>query len=152
MSNVVQLKAAGAPAKLHRVSFTLVNATGEPIQIIKEQCAQQGWFKLDMGEHSSVTAFCPCVCSADKLAASCPACGGCAPDVVETIAPNERATVEWDGQFYYTYPSRCTARYTYPPGLSLRGKLCWRKVGETDERCTAVGWMHDDTSVSATAE
>lgn len=150
---VVQLKAAGTPAEPQRITFTLENGTGEPIQIIKEQCAQQGWFKLDMGEHSSATTFCPCACSADKQQASCPACGGCGPDVIETIAPNERAKVEWDGQFYYTYPSRCSARYTYPPGLSARGKLCWRKVGETEERCTAVGWLTGETdSVSATAQ
>lgn len=150
---VVQLKAAGAPAMPHPVSFTLVNGTGEPIQIIKEQCAEQGWFKLDMGEHSSATVGCPCACSADKQQAMCPNCGTCAPDVIETIAPNERATVEWDGQFKYTYPSRCSERYAYPPGVSVRGKLCWRTVRETDERCTAVGWLQGDTdSVSATAQ
>ncbi|HTU61242.1 MAG TPA: hypothetical protein VMF89_22460 [Polyangiales bacterium] len=46
-----------------------------------------------------------------------------------------------------------TARYTYPPDLNIRGKLCWRKVGETVERCTDVVWLSGATdSVSDTAQ
>jgi hypothetical protein len=150
---VVQLEAAGSPAEAHKVSFELTNGTGEPIEIVKERCAQQGMFKLDMGDRTSTTYFCPCTCSADKQQATCATCGACTPDVVETIAPNEHVTVEWDGLFVFTYPSRCIERHAYPPGLSLRGKLCWRKVGETAERCTSVGWVHGVAdSVSATAQ
>jgi hypothetical protein len=136
---VVQLTAAGEAAQPHQISVTLTNGTTDPIEIVADHCGEQGWLKLDMGEHSSATSGCGCTCSADKQKAICPACGACADDVLKTLAPGDRATITWDGHFNYTYPSGCTERYTYPEGLYVDAKLCWRKVGETTEHCTATG-------------
>lgn len=150
---VVQLKAAGELAQPHQLSLTLVNETGAPIEYVSERCGRQGWFKLDMGEHSSATAGCPCICSPDKQQASCAACGACAADVTKTLGPGERATLEWDGRFTYTYPSRCTESYIYPTGVFVNGKLCWRKLGETDERCNGLGLLLGEIdSVTVTAQ
>jgi hypothetical protein len=136
---VVRLTAAAEPVQPHQLSLTLVNGTGAPIEYVAERCGRQGWFKLDMGEHSSATAICPCTCSPDKQEAYCATCGTCAADVTKTLAAGDRATLEWDGQFTYTYPSRCMESYIYPPGVYVNGKLCWRKVGETEERCEGLG-------------
>ena len=34
-----------------------------------------------------------------------PACGACADDVTQTLAPGESYTTTWDGDFFYHYDS-----------------------------------------------
>ncbi|MET0391467.1 MAG: hypothetical protein ABW321_36165 [Polyangiales bacterium] len=140
-SEVVQLSAVGESASLHRVSLVLINETGVPIEILTHRCEQQGWFKLDMGEASSVTTFCPCTCDAEQNATSCPVCGGCREDEWKTLAPGEGETLAWDGRFHYTYDSTCTAEYTYPYNTQVKSQLCWRTRGQTTETCGSVSFV-----------
>jgi hypothetical protein len=88
-------------------------------------------------------AFCPCACQEDFELGGCPACGACAETVVETIAAGATHAFEWDGMFWYTYPSGCSRRNCDARAFARerRGLLhpCRRKPAQLPARCFRAG-------------
>jgi hypothetical protein len=131
----VTLSAKPAAATGKTTTVGLTNASGDTIYVVKERCGSQDWFRLDMGKEISVNTFCPCSCDASFHATSCPACGACAPDVFEAVAPGATIQFEWDSRFWYRYDSLCAKPYNMPRGSQVKVQLCWSKTPGGEPIC-----------------
>jgi hypothetical protein len=136
----VTLSARGPAAQPQKTTLELRNETSESIEIVKDHCGIPQWFDLDMGENITTQVFCSGGCDEQYKPKPDPACGGCADDVIQTLAPGQAASVVWDARFFYQYPSGCQAGYVMPSGTQARAKLCWRKPGDAALRC-APTWF-----------
>jgi hypothetical protein len=136
---------AAKPAAIDPVTtaIELKNETGGPIEIVVNRCGSQGWFNIARGaEPLSTSTFCPCACDDEFELSECPACGACAPDVIQTLEPGETQALTWDGKFWYTYPSSCQRRYDMPPIVMVEAKACWSAQGESAQRCATANFTH----------
>lgn len=121
--------------------ITIENQTGGAIEIIVDRCGNESWFQLDDAD-PAITAhsFCACGCDEAFNPAACPSCGACAEDVVKTLPQGGAHTLTWDGQFWYAYPSGCSARYRMPREYQVRAKACYTKAGESTETCAPINF------------
>lgn len=132
----VAISAKPALASSKPTTVGIKNASVAPIYVVKSRCGAQDWFRLDMGKEISVNTFCSCDCDENFKRTSCPVCGQCAPDVIETIAPGAMITFEWDNRFWYNYDSGCSNQYNMPAESQLTVQLCWsREADHGDSIC-----------------
>lgn len=124
--------------------LTLTNMSSKPITIITDSCGSQAVFELKgtAEQNMSMNAFCPCSCAEDWKTSICPACGACADDVTQTLAPGESYTTTWDGNFFYHYDSGCSQRYAMPRGFPVEMNVCYTKEGESQSTCMAYGALN----------
>jgi hypothetical protein len=121
----------------------LWNDTGGPIEIVTEHCGRQGWFELDEGARISASASCLCTCGADVAPGTCPACGSCGADVVQTLEPGGMTLLSWNGKFWYAGTNGCAIQYDMPPTFRmLHAKICWQKPGTGAVSCIPISFQN----------
>ena len=131
----ISAKPEAAAKSVKPTTVGIRNAGSTPIYVIKDRCGAQDWFRLNMGPEISVNTFCACDCDENFHAMNCPACGQCAADQYERIAPGATLQLEWDSKFWYRYESGCSNRYNMPLESQLKVKLCWSQTAGGDDIC-----------------
>ena len=146
------LPIASAPVA---VVLTLENRTGATIELTERCGGLWSWFDVGApGVTTSTAAFCACTCDEQYGQLACPICGGCADDVVRSVAPGASHSAAWDGTLVYSYPSGCSKRLTAPAGSPLTIDFCWRAAngGAAPEKCAQKTLVHGAGAISLIAE
>jgi len=138
------------------VRIRFQNRTGGPIDIVTDSSCQQDWFQLALplpeGRSATLGKSCACSCDADFEPGTCPECGTCPLPTSETVPAGEIRSFDWDGMFWYGYPSGCKAQYAMPAGFLVKAQICFTRqstgvrtcqpvsftLGESDEFLTTV--------------
>jgi hypothetical protein len=136
-----------------KISFK--NLTGGPIGIGITSCGQQDWFQLalplDEGRSVSLTSSCPCSCDADFEVTVCPDCETCSVPTIETVPAGETRSFEWDGMFWYNYPSGCSAQYAMPASFLVPGEICFTRQSTGVRSCQPVSFVLGENAEISTA-
>jgi hypothetical protein len=137
---VVEVQAISAART--EAKIVLENRTGGPLRIVTDRCGSQQWFNLALPSgDASLATFCPCSCDAKFGRDVCPSCGGCAEDVLETVANGSTHSITWDGLFWHTYPSGCSAKYPMPGGYTVHAEVCFVKANASTPTCEPVSFV-----------
>lgn len=142
---VVRAEPSEMPARKSRL--VLRNTQDHPIEINRESCGAQAVFGLESSD-TYLYAFCNvCECSAapNRGCGPPPACGTCAPPVMELLQPGATFEFAWDQQLWYTPVKICSVRHTLQPGDAVGMRACWREPGSGDTKCSSrrVNWSDD---------
>jgi hypothetical protein len=151
----VVLRAKPVASAPSAVALKLENRTGATIEV-RERCGGLwSWFDIKApGVVTSTAAFCPCRCDERYGNLGCATCGGCADDVVHSVAPGASLGATWDGTLVYSYPSGCAQRWAVPIGSPLTIDFCWRVAGADagTEKCTHHTIVHGVATVTLLAQ
>lgn len=112
--------------------LVLTNTLDRPVEIDAEVCGNQAVFGTEKNVQGSLGVGCICSCESQQSDGQCwpPACGACAPNVVQQLKPGESFEYAWD-QHLWNQPSaeRCWMNYALAPDDALPIRACWREAG-----------------------